>query len=909
MCKIQKVFYGFLSLFAILVLTAGPATAECTHIIQSEYIEAFVPCRWDSAKHERFSYYIDRCQICNYVYESEPYSDEEYHFKLDENGVCPECQYQADPACAHENIGYGGEGWFIDSSVAFTATQHCGVNINEICCSDCGKFLREEEKGYWENHEFNFIYRDGYCICGCPDPSIELLPLSVTMHTWETEVNVGERFSVSETVKCGSGRFEKIWYAYSDTGLSVSDEWQLKAEKPGTWIFQLTVNDLVTGESITVQSEPITIISDCTHENIQSGSVSYSVDAQVPHTETQHYAQRETQQYCGDCGESVDALIDGVWEDHFFNADGTCACGLPSSEILSVLLTADVSKVCIGEAFGVTAAYTGGSGQYVLEWKANSSAGETVSGHDSIAVQQPGTWRFELTLTDTVTGETARAHSDPITVRDHTVSSTEIGTVWKPCTGDKKQHYAATTSTVDICSHCQAELPDNGVRYQYDENTAPFIQPHDFAGNTCSLCGFYDQRYSLYCPDAQYAYLGYVLISRESSAQVMVRDNHTGEVFPWYELDGMRLECQPKGDATLSDRGYLWINYGSIAIDLYYQDTLLDTLTVGAAWLDVTTWGWNEGKGSGTLILRMKDLQDVEWKKNGLWLNSDANRNIAMFDFDARRQGDYYIVTFDIYNSTPVTFGVASYYADGSECDRQLIEGYTPDYGLTAGIITWGQVVIDSFSPRYGDSGAWTQKTKVSLRVPINGAFFFLEPDDDTELALHNAVQLWLAILKNSRNFAELLLPGDIEAQKAVQEALKDAKTWQKFLDEVKGQLMDKLGSELEPKDFLKMTESISDFGFDLLENEDIADALLGALEKLALDVTVRTAVDVADTAVLLKAGNGLGAVYALQFMSSAMDLSSVLTHFKLMNRYAENDIDIIQIIAVLVPAADSVSD
>lgn len=909
MQKKQKLFCVFFGFLVILALTAGTAAAECSHVMESEYICSYVPCRWNSAKHEVISYDIYRCQICNFVEESDPYTYDEYHFKLDENGVCPQCLYQADPACSHEKIAWAGGHTLIEHDPPFTDTQHYEATYDEMYCSDCGVFLGEQIEGFWQNHQFDFVYRNGYCGCGCPDPSIELLPLTVTIHTWETEVHVGDRFSVSETVKYGSGRFEKIWYAYSDTGLSVNDKKQLTAEKPGTWVFQLTVNDLVTGESITVQSDPITIISDCTHENIQSGSVSYSVDDQVPHTETQHYAQRETQQYCGDCGVSVDALIDGVWEDHFFNADGNCACGKRSSEILSVLLTVDVPEVCIGEAFGVTAAYSGGSGQYTLDWKANSIEGETISGQDSITVQQPGAWRFELTLTDTVTGETARANSDFITVRDHTVSSTEIGTVWKPCTGDIAQHYAATTSTVEICSHCQAELPDDGVMYQYDENTAPFIQPHDFAGNTCSLCGYYEQRYSLFCPDAQYTYLEYVLISRASSAQVMVRDNHTGEVFPWYELDGMRLECQSKGDASISDRGYLWINYGSMAIDLYYQDTLLDTLTVGAAWLDVTTWGWNEGKGSGTLILRMKDLQDVEWKKTGLWLNADANRNIAMFDFDARRQGDYYIVTFDIYNSTPVTFGVASYYADGSECDRQLIDGYSPDYGLTAGIITWGQVVIDSFSPRYGDGGAWTQKTKVSLRVPINGAFFFLEPDDDAELALHNAVQLWLAILKNSQNFAELLLPGDIEAQEAVQEALKDAKTWQKFLDEVKGQLMDKLGSELEPKDFLKMTESISEFGFDLLENKDIADALLGALENLALDVTVRTAINVADTAVLLKVGNGLGPLYALQVVSSGMDLSSVLTHFKLMNRYAENDMDIIQIIAVLAPAADSVSD
>lgn len=747
----QRMFNILVGLFMLLVM--GSVSAECDHIIDWEYFETYVPSQENPAMHECIYYRVDKCKICPYVHEHEPDTYEEYHYFLDENGVCSECQYQADPACSHEEIGYGGEGYFIEPSVAFTTTQHYEINLYEICCSDCGKFLREEENGYWKKHYFDHRYNNGYCICGCPDPDIPLLPLTVTCHTPQKEVNIGEWFAYSYQIEGGSGRFEKEWYVYSDTGLSVRNVWPLKAEKPGTWIVRLTVKDTVTGEMITVQSDSIEVLADCMHQNIKPKDVLTIVDRETPITETQHYVLQETQWHCTDCGEFLETRSEGLWEEHCYGQDGACICGLRSSEILDIHLSVMDKEVCVGETFGVEAVYSGGSGQYALDWMAKSSMGHTASGYHSITAQEPDLWYFELTLTDTVTGETAKAQSNVITVSDHLFVCSENGTDRE--NGEKNNAY---------CVNCGLEI-------------IPATEEPDTSEMNLDSA---KERYSIYADDPYFYPQHDMIILREGTAvHLKVYDNLTDQVLLVEQVENLDFEqLEETSFGILTDNHVFHVfekYYGHYNIALTYDGVEIDRIRVHCSFSE---------DNKSTDQLRFDTMKLFDWKKKGMRISND----LQIFDFTSEYKNDlpqtypngYYKVSMEIFNISPAIYGVLVYDANDNLIKTSYINSYWREFSVPGMIEYVYFGFVDFWDFRAGNTESYACKSVIKLNVPAGGYIRFADPMATDELATVNYINGAVSFFSTMDSMESLVDVLGVNDKAAFRKALKEL-DWEDF--------------------------------------------------------------------------------------------------------------------------------
>lgn len=751
----QKMFNILVGLFMLLVM--GSVSAECDHIIEWEYFETYVPSQENPAMHECLYYRVDKCKICSYVYEHEPDTYEEYHYFLDENGICSKCQYQEEPVCSHENIGYGGEGYFIEPSVAFTATQHYVINVYEICCSDCGKFLREEENGYWEKHYFDHKYNNGYCICGCPDPDVPLLPLTVTGHTSQNEIKIGELFAYSYRIEGGSGRFEKEWYVYSDTGLFVHDVWPLKAEKPGNWIVRLTVKDTVTGEMITVQSDSIEVLKDCIHQNIKPKHILSTVDRETPITETQHYVFQETQWYCTDCGEFLETCIEGLWENHSYGHDSACICGVRSSEILEIYLSVTDAEVCIGETFGVEAICSGGSGQYDLEWMAKSSMGHSVPGHYSITAQEPDLWYFELILTDTVTGETAKAQSNAIIVNDHVFDCPEDSTEREIMENDNT-----------YCVNCGLEIIPVTAEQDNSELTPDAAK----------------ERYSIYVDDPYfYPQHDMIVLCEGTAAHLKVYDNLTEQVLfveQVEHLDFEQLEETSYGILTDHDVFHVFKKYhGYYNIALTYDGVEIDRISVHCSFHDNRKLSEQ---------VRLDTMKCFNWKKEGMRISKD----LQIFDFTAQQKNDklqtypdgYYKVSMEVFNISPAIYGVLVYDANDNLISTSYINSYWREFSVS-GVVEYVYFgFVDFWDFRAGNTESYACKTIINIDVPAGGYIRFADPLVTDELAMANYINGAVSLLSSKDSLESLVDVIGINDKAALRKAMKEL-DWQDLVSSI----------------------------------------------------------------------------------------------------------------------------
>lgn len=662
----------------------------------------------------------------------------------------------------------------------------------------------------------------------------------------------------------------------------------------------------------------------CPHENTVHISNKKSYPKIID--EYTHITQEWDVRKCKDCGETVELLLSEKEYKHTFQSSRVsdtkprwCYCGyetdMKAFEVLSVELSN--TNCVLGESVTCTVAVKGGSGDMSYMFTYRDANGEFVEQNHDESLAEP-TWTFTAsqlgycTLKVNISDNYLNTWSQQeitfhVTCPDqHTpVLSSSYEDVQYSIDETNLLGHNKITRYYDkyVCSQCQYDCGEMLM----DEVTQ--WEDHTFSGSVCSACKLNESRirdcYSLCCPYEKYGFqpTGTYLIGENHTVDLRIRDNHTGAIYRVSEMEGMSLDCKLGKNMTLSSDGRLWIKKGTVEVKLRYNGRQLDSITVGTSWLDVPTWGVNEGLASGTLYLRLEDLQGVAWDKTGVWLNRGNELSIGMFEFKAKHSGDFYNVSFEIYNGTPITFGVISYYPDGRECDRQLIQAYSPDWSLGHAIWQMGQVAVDTFSAKYGNSGFHTEKTDVSIRVPEGGAFLFVEASQDAEVAMQNVVEMWMSIVVNSGEYLDAIFPGDAVSQKAVKKGLEGVDGWRTFRNAVVGEMIDAMDVEdgtlgtLSAKDVLSLTKTGTKFALDLLKKDEIKDVLLEAVKKLAVSTTL-SALDKAVTKIL----TGTYGTLAFEMEAMLIEHGYMMQHLDALQAYSFESFDLIQWEMVIMP-------
>lgn len=242
---------------------------ECRHTRITEEFSgnSYTPHEVDPELHWEVPEYKITCLDCGYVrYETRPGIS--YPHEFDENGKCVCGYYQKPEGCTHENteMRLGDVSYSMDE---FDAEQHWVQYTYDIYCLDCSFVISDTWEGWGEAHTFD---KNGRCnACGFQKKPEEIpSELQVSLSAWSSNAVINTTIGATAQLSGGSGSYSYHWSAFSVQGKHVQSSvqknaWAITPTTPDTWHFSITIQDLVTGETVTATSGPIQVTAACLH--------------------------------------------------------------------------------------------------------------------------------------------------------------------------------------------------------------------------------------------------------------------------------------------------------------------------------------------------------------------------------------------------------------------------------------------------------------------------------------------------------------------------------------------------------------------------------------------------------------------------------------------------------------------
>jgi len=214
------------------------------------------------------------------------------------------------------------------------------------------------------------------------------------------------------------------------------------------------------------------------------------------------------------------------------------------------------------------------------------------------------------------------------------------------------------------------------------------------------------------------------------------------------------LEDKTNGIATLS------------LVDTQTND-IVDSVSI---WVPALYNEWGTTVTTGMVSMDMIEEINHDQKfygREGVYIDKDDDVQIFNFSSEYRNDQDdkypkgYYRITFDVYNSMPIVYGVRVYDENNSYIrgSTVLIQSYSANYSawrITTGLLSnLGDDLVDGKMGYF--TGEWDLENKVtniSLDVPIGGLIKFCEmkyEDDDGDGVNDNVDVRWA-------NYGELMV-------------------------------------------------------------------------------------------------------------------------------------------------------
>lgn len=517
----------------------------------------------------------------------------------------------------------------------------------------------------------------------------------------------------------------------------------------------------------------------CFHENIDLQYVDTTYSNLLNNPET-HWVQDNYNRYCLDCERVIDTVWEGRDEAHKFDDSDCCnICGYRISEEPE---TMQVSLAIWQKTATI-----------------NSSIGVTanVSGGS-------GDFSYQWAATS-VQGKRAQNNST-------------------------KNAWAITPTTPDTW-YFSVTVCDNVTGETASAYSAKIVVSID------------ENRYRLSLPSNEYCIGDMRLVNTGTLIQTQILDTADGAIHGINDIPGISLHFSTdSSENTLTDPDLVMIKEGSVELKLVYYGTEVDSARFFIPYLSVEEWGLSEGNRVGTNVLRLEDIQLVDWDATGMLLSND----LRMFDFEANLTGaGGYIVKFDIHNSCPSTYAVASYYSDGTLCDKQFINSYWSDFWLGDILIGGGQAIAEGFDRKWGNSGLHTQKTTIELVVPEGGYYTFLEAHEDEDVMCRNIAELALGAIGTVQDALSLISVAEADQLESIRKELRsNDEVGMAFRTAFAKALKENLIKTSAPssKEIVGIFKDTDKFLYNLLTNEDVVDALRKSLDSIGFSVVAKGA-------------------------------------------------------------------
>lgn len=556
----------------------------------------------------------------------------------------------------------------------------------------------------------------------------------------------------------------------------------------------------------------------CSHTSIKGHSVGEPTYERL--NLLRHTKITTMQDICEDCGAQIGKeWKNSITEPHVFVAGICLQCGAVEAtdseyEPLLVNLIPWERVVNQGDTVAVTPQISGGSGQYVVTARAESSDGQVLHGYTTLRGNSANIWVFYVTVEDTITGEIMRAESPRIVVlgncRHAETKPVEprVETVYKS-TGEAKRHavYRQTTP-IDQCDHCHQLVEREPVL------ELKAVEKHSFKQGVCEDCGQLSkeaaaERYSIYIDGSEYypALDTVVLEAHLFGLQLKAYDAQEDKAIKVQENPELTFVITQGHDfVEMSDeyRIKLKRDYaGGIAfVELQYCGEMVDRVFVRDSHL------WENGDYVTPFVL-LETLEAHDWDDHGVWISN----HLEMFDLDVDRfdtdatsllnavmasdkAADFYRLKFDIVNWGASVYAVSSYYADETEYERVYVKSHWEEFNITNTLKYAWEGLEDYFDGKIGNSEMGRTRTEIEIMVPAGGFVRFHDSMHE-DVRLLNKVNCAARTLALTESYMSIFNFLEVKDKKAVADALVEA-DWDEIAVELVQHILKTDGKILE---------------------------------------------------------------------------------------------------------------
>lgn len=332
------------------------------------------------------------------------------------------------------------------------------------------------------------------------------------------------------------------------------------------------------------------------------------------------------------------------------------------------------------------------------------------------------------------------------------------------------QYYCTLCDAIHNCPTCQAKIQES-CSAPVEKDT--YAHTYDGSG-ICTACYHLrpaeqllpEERYIIwidtpfYTPEGQ-AYMASV----GDQLEVWVYDKQTG-LFGMPEGGSLWESSYNLADLTdnvltihdSKDEWYFDINLSANGKKLAQATVYVPCLKVSNA----------EGSMTYTSIISTENMDSVDWTKNNVLVAP----TLAVGNYKSYRNADGTTnVSFEVYNSSPVVYGIAVYDANGNKISVDLVMPHQAEDSL-------GAEMLDTFAHTGGifNSKAYdeqhTEKTEFTLDIPTGGSIRIEQMNDSIEVLAANIAEYLLYSLDIKDDVESVIEPQVVSTIKSFKNEL-----------------------------------------------------------------------------------------------------------------------------------------
>ena len=243
--------------------------------------------------------------------------------------------------------------------------------------------------------------------------------------------------------------------------------------------------------------------------------------------------------------------------------------------------------------------------------------------------------------------------------------------------------------------------------------------------------------------DSPYVFDGDLLLMDDKAVSIRVRDINTDTIVSNLAGAGLSIRITQDNSSNFyfnRPNSKICVRDASVSSECYLQlcnnktGDVIDEILVGVCNPAVTK-GWTTEYASVPIV--RSDIFEEMVNKHGKYLiiEDTSSSNVMLFNFSVSgKKSDvrdifpdgYYVVEFDLYSGSPVTYSVSALYADGTlvKDSTVLISNYDRECGIASASVT----IVTNFGQAVSTGSLGnlvTEKTHVEMKVPLGGLVVF----------------------------------------------------------------------------------------------------------------------------------------------------------------------------------------